>query len=133
MVTAARLSRDELVRRLVHALDIDRLDAPRGAFAQAGARHPQLAQQLDAAQTSRLLSPMRLSSCYSAAAVQLDVPLAFLTTTDLTAGQWLIYAAVGTANLWSGRPATGYLFRKPGKRNVAVTLDRQQPLDRNVL
>jgi len=69
--------------------------------------------------------------------------VAFLTTTDLTAGQWLIYAAVGTANLWSGRtlenhaagthPATGYLFRKPGKCNVAVTFDRQQPLDRNVL
>jgi Ca2+-transporting ATPase len=34
--------------------------------------------------------------------VEMDVAHSFVTTTDLTSGQWLICAAVGSAILWTG-------------------------------
>jgi Ca2+-transporting ATPase len=34
--------------------------------------------------------------------VEMDILHGFFTTTDLTSGQWLVCAAIGSAILWTG-------------------------------
>ena len=70
--------------------------------AQRAARHPQRLQPGDPGRTRSAFVATAAVIVLLILVVELDALHGFFTTTDLTSGQWLACAAVGSAILWTG-------------------------------